>query len=529
MAILVQNHRVRIVLVLLLAGVFFAGSKQSDSEIKDAGERSEIPNLNWPQEGHNRSVQPSRWANCDRFCPKGPEPFELSTAYLYPKLQEGIDHYVTTCWSGGTDLELESERRLRISRAGFEWQGKAGHIRVPLAPGESFAVDAGQQRYHVRCLPDNFPGWAFERLEDPSHKFYSVAYGRSNDNEDMNLNPFVVVFDQHGVPVWWQDERLGTLGGQVIEYEGKPYIYWRQEGLRQESFIEDLHQLHALDGTLAHQFESPRLTTDGHEFDLRKNGDAWLISYVPRDNADFSDIGGPESAWSAEAIVEQVRDGKTIWRWSTRRNIRTYEAQRILEGNLDGKDDGSVDDPFDRVHMNSVEPAGDRVIVSLRNTDGVYGIDRATGDIAWKLGGEETPESLRIIGDYYEYPSGAQHDARVLPDGTLSVFDNRTGLDAPPRVTRWRIDEEKMTATLVEAYEDPLAPGSPATGSSRFSRDGSLFVYWGDSHLMTEFNPEGSIAFRLSIDGMAYRAFPVPDGLVGYRDFDRGMDAKTAR
>ena len=65
-----------------------------------------------------------------------------------------------------------------------------------------------------------------------------------------------------------------------------------------------------------------------------------------------------------------------------------------------------------------------------------------------------------------------------------------------------------MTATLVEAYEDPLAPGSPATGSSRFSRDGSLFVYWGDSNLMTEFTPEGSIAFRLSIDGMAYRAFP---------------------
>ena len=44
---------------------------------------------------------------------------------------------------------------------------------------------------------------------------------------------------------------------------------------------------------------------------------------------------------------------------------------------------------------------------------------------------------------------------------------------------------------------------------------------------MTEFSPEGSIAFRLSIDGMAYRAFPVPDGLVGYRDFDQGMDEKS--
>jgi len=376
-------------------------------------------------------------------------------------------------------------------------------------------------------LPDNFPGWDFERLKTPSHNFYSVAFGRSNDNEDKHLNPFVVVFDEYGVPVWWQHEDEGTLGGQVVEYKGKPYIYWRQEGRRQQGFVEDYHQLHTLSGKRAYQFESPRLTTDGHEFNLRNNGDAWLVNYVPRDNADFTDIGGPNSVWSAEAIVEQVRDGKTIWRWSTRNTIRSYEARRSLEGKFGEKDDGSFQDPFDRVHLNSVEPAGDRVIVSLRNTDGVYGIDRKTGEIVWKLGGQETPESLQIIGDYYEYPSGAQHDARVLPDGTVSMFDNRSGLDQPPRVTRWRIDEEKMTATLVEAYEDRIAPKSPATGSARFSPDGSLFVYWGDSYLMTEFSPEGSIALRLSIDGMAYRAYPVPDGLVGYHDFDQGMDEKS--
>lgn len=94
-------------------------------------------------------------------------------------------------------------------------------------------------------------------------------------------------------------------------------------------------------------------------------------------------------------------------------------------------------------------------------------------------------------------------------------------------MTRWRVNEKKMTATLVEAYEDPLAPGSPATGSARFSRDGSVFVYWGDSYMMTEFSPEGSITFRLSMGGMAYRAFSVPDGLVGYRDFDQGMNEKS--
>ena len=526
-----QNHGVRLALVVLLFVIFAGtGQTQSDSEQFTGelyGDRNEIPNLNRPQGGADKFVLPEGWPDCNLYCPTGPEPFELEADYLYPKLQEGVGHYVTACAGGETQLQLDSKRRVTIQGEEFEWQGRTGSIDVPLRPGRSVSLDDGSNVYRIRCLPDNFPGWSFERLEDPSHRFYSLAFGRSNDNEDKKLNPFVVIFDEYGVPVWWQDEGEGTLGGEVVEYNGEPYIYWRQEGLRIESFLEDLHQLHALDGDLAYQFESPHHTTDGHEFELRENGDVWMVSYVPRENTDFSSIGGPDSAWSAEAVVEQVRDGKTIWRWSTRKAIHSYEAERLLEDKFDEKDDGSYEDPYDRVHLNSVEPAGDQVIVSMRNTDGVYGIDRKTGDIAWKLGGQETPESLRIIGDYYEYPTAAQHDARVLPDGTVSVFDNRSGLDQPPRVTRWRIDEEKMTATLVEAYEDPLAPKSPATGSSRFSSDGSLFVYWGDSFLTTEFTPEGSIAMRLSFDGMAYRAFPVPHGLVGYRSFDRGMDAKS--
>lgn len=518
-----RNRGIRIALALPFVLIFLSGSNHSVWVPGDLAGRSDRD----ADRSESNFAKPRKWAICDRHCPERPEPFELTTDYLYPKLRKGVSHYVTNCLRGGTEMELNSERRIQINGPGFEWRGRAGHVRVPLSPGESFVLNSAGHRYRIRCLPANFPGWDFERMESPSHKFYSVAFGRSNDNEDKNLNPFVVVFDRHGVPVWWQDEDEGTLGGQVVEYEGSPYIYWRQEGHREQSFIEDYHQLHTLDGKLAYQFESPRLSTDGHEFNLRKNGDVWLDSYAPRPDTDFTAIGGPDSAWSAEAIVERVRDGRTIWRWSTRRAIHPYEARRSLGGKFDEKSDGSYEDPYDRVHLNSVEPAGDRVIVSLRNTDAVYGIDRATGDVAWKLGGEETPESLRTIGDSYRYPSGAQHDARVLPDGTLSVFDNRSGLGQPPRVTRWRIDEKTMTATLVEEYEDPVVTNSPATGSARFSRDGSLFVYWGDSYLMTEFSPEGSIAFRLSVGGMAYRAYPVPDGLVGYRDFDRGMAEKS--
>ena len=96
-------------------------------------------------------------------------------------------------------------------------------------------IAVGQQRYHVRCLPTNFPGWDFEPLEDPSHKFYSVASGVRTTTRTQNLNPYVVVFDQHGVPVWWQHEPLGTLGGQMIEYKGAPYIYGAKKAAASEA------------------------------------------------------------------------------------------------------------------------------------------------------------------------------------------------------------------------------------------------------------------------------------------------------
>ena len=121
---------------------------------------------------------------------------------------------------------------------------------------------------------------------------------------------------------------------------------------------------------------------------------------------------------------------------------------------------GTIIDPvygyYDIVHWNSIEPAGpNAVVASFRYLDAVYKISETTGNIIWKLGGSHTPQSLTVLGDPASQPFGGQHDARVLPDGTVSVFDNRYLLDQPPRVTRWRIDEQAHTATLIQQITDP--------------------------------------------------------------------------
>jgi len=174
-------------------------------------------------------------------------------------------------------------------------------------------------------------------------------------------------------------------------------------------------------------------------------------------------------------------------------------------------------------------------VVSLRHTDGVYRIDRSTGEIVWKLGGTPTPESLSVVGDPLSPdPFGGQHDARLHEDGTLTVFDNGSLRDRPPRAVRYRIDEGAGTATLLEAVSEPAASRAVCCGSARRSDSGSWVAAWGRGapafNPVSEFAPDGAPTFKLNFpDTFSYRAHPVPPGELGRAALREGMDAQHPR
>src|SRR5205823_12065111 len=106
------------------------------------------------------------------------------------------------------------------------------------------------------------------------------------------------------------------------------------------------------------------------------------------------------------------------------------------------KPDAPTRGAWDNVHINSVSVDGDGVVFSARQLDAIYRIERATGAIDWKLGGTRTSRSLRVVGDPGGGPTtfGGQHDVQVLPDGTITVYDNGSKLSRAPRAVRYRID-----------------------------------------------------------------------------------------
>lgn len=76
---------------------------------------------------------------------------------------------------------------------------------VPLQENQEFSFEvadaSGPQSYHVRCLPSDFPTWDYEGLRTPSHQFYTVS-----PTLGAGAPHYGVIFDAHGVPVWWKSE-----------------------------------------------------------------------------------------------------------------------------------------------------------------------------------------------------------------------------------------------------------------------------------------------------------------------------------
>ncbi|HEX5592282.1 MAG TPA: arylsulfotransferase family protein [Solirubrobacterales bacterium] len=391
-------------------------------------------------------------------------------------------------------------------------------------PGADFEIhrtaDGQRRSYSVRCLPADFPPWRFERLGKTPPGFFVVSVKASNE-----ARPWVIVFDDEGVPRWWYSPPTRALWAQVLA-DGT-VVWARSFGDGYGLDPRMAHEVRSLDGRLLRLVRTKGSIIDGHEFRELGDGNVLVDSYVP-ETADLTRFGGPARAAIVSAEVQEIDpEGRELWHWNSRSHIALSETGRwwhnVLSNprrRLQGRQ------AFDPVHINAIEPRGsDEVVISTRHTDAVYGIRRSTGEIAWKLGGTKTGKSLRIVGDPARKLLGGQHDVRVTDDGSLSIYDN--GKDRPrrPRVVFYRLDLGQGVARYRGQLNDSEVKTSHCCGSARELADGGWLVSWGDNPLVTAFGPDRQIEFRLHLPAPTFRAVPVPAGAVTLAQLERGLEA----
>lgn len=374
---------------------------------------------------------------------------------------------------------------------------------------------------HV-ALPADFPSWRFESLRPAPPGLFVVTFSNPTDER-----PWVIVFDDDGKPRWWYNPDTRALWGQII---GNGDLVWaRSFGDGYGLDPRMAHEVRSESGKLVRLVRTEGTIVDGHEYRELANGNVLLDTYVP-ETADLRRFGGPKRAAIASAEVQEVDPtGKVVWHWNSRGHIALRETGRWWRNVLSNPRRRLHREIFDPVHINSIEPRGSgEVVISTRHTDAVYGIDRATGEINWKLGGVQTGKSLRVTGDPATKLLGGQHDARIDRRGRLTVFDN--GKDRPrrPRVVFYRLDLEQGRALYRGQLNDPEVKRSHCCGSARELNGGGWLVSWGDNPLVTGFDGAGRIAFRLHLPASTFRAVPAPAGATSVARLQRGMAAMQA-
>jgi hypothetical protein len=436
----------------------------------------------------------------------------FSAPSLFPKFRPRIHDYVVRCKDAPVRVQGRASGGWEAAIADPPFRKGDFSEVVPLSSGRAFTVTAREvgrsrlYRYHVRCLPNDFPKYTFTRYGPVSPRFFSA----SRDFVPIDQQ-YAIIFDNHGVPIWWINAPAhGTRvlpGGNIL---------WNSHAGAVPRW-----EIHRLDGSLVRSLEAVGRRADAHDLQLLGNGDYLVGSKVARRHVDTSAYGGSSDATVLNTELQQVSpDGQLVWDWKSHNHISLAETGRFWPW--------AIDHRYDIEHWNSIEPAGNSVIASFRHLDAVYKIRKSTGEIAWKLGGTRTPRSLQVRNDPRNYTLGAQHDARLLSDGTLTVFDNRTNLpNKKPRAARFRIDAKEGTATLLQSISDPDVPTSYCCGSARRLANGHWLISWGsNNNPIGGYKPNGKRTFLLRFASRhSSRAQPVRAGVLTAEDLRRGMRA----
>ena len=200
-----------------------------------------------------------------------------------------------------------------------------------------------------------------------------------------------------------------------------------------------------------------------HDVTFLPNGNLVFLSRDKR--AIDSEIWGSNQVLG-DTIVEVDPSGTVVWEWNS---FDYLDTDRLPDAPSRPKN-GEVK----WTHANSVQylPDDDQFVVSFRNQNFVLVIDRSSGEIVQNIG-EDGDYSL-LEGEWFK----GQHDASILPNGDLLLFDN--GYTKPPigthnsRVVRYAFDSESMTAD--EVWSHDLGYNYRSGGGVLVNDDGSILI-----------------------------------------------------
>lgn len=339
-------------------------------------------------------------------------------------------------------------------------------------------------------VPSDFP-WiviATNNNPDPDPIFI--------DNRGGGGDPFNVIFDNSGCPIWYSrypDERRDMK----VQHNGTMTMLARDSGNHFNVFNTHYQQI-------AQYWAANGYGVDEHELQVRADGTYFLVGLTSQ-NVDMSRyVAGASTASVTEQVIQGFSSaGELIFQWRAWDHLDVRDEQEFI--NISG---GGFDFP----HMNAIDVDTDgNVLLSSRNTSEVTKINRDTGEIIWRLGGVHN--QFTFVNDPLNGTRN-QHAIRMVTTNDYTIFDNGN-LHNPPmsRAVEYLLNTTNMTATLVWQYPNPPTPSiySFYMGDAQRLTNGNTLIDWAIGGLpkLTEVRPDGTKAYEMNwADGWeAYRTW----------------------
>jgi hypothetical protein len=328
---------------------------------------------------------------------------------------------------------------------------------------------------------------------------------RNSYQRQVDIQHGPMIINSRGQLVWFRQAASGSvaINLQVQSYRGHPVLTWWQGSDNFGAGFDVIanSSYHTL-GVLRAGPASAGYATDAHDFQITRQGTA-LIEGFAGVQANLTSLGGPANGVVQDDIIQEldIRTGRVLWEWHSYGHVPLSASYVRPAGS----------NWFDYFHLNSLQQLpGGNILVSARNTWGIYEISKRTGRVIWTLGGRDSDFHLRP-GSRFSW----QHDAHMTGH-TLSLFDDAS--DGPSRqeaqssAKLLKLDMRTMTASLVRRYTHRPLLLTVSQGSVQPLPDGNVFVSWGADPQFSEYAPDGrqifDAGFVLGVN--TYRAYRFP-------------------
>jgi hypothetical protein len=343
-------------------------------------------------------------------------------------------------------------------------------------------------------LPASFPTWTVSYDDNTTDGFMMLSF----------IGPgfswgYAIIIDRQG-QLWWY--YAPTDAPAIVDFQQQ------SNGRRTIYKVLPIPQCDEVDsfGTVVRSWYDPFAPygADAHDFVIMPNDDALMIGrgHNVYDTTSVID-GGTTSQPFIDTVVDEVTpDGGSVFHWSSYGQVGPEETTPDIDLRVPNAD---------VQHVNALAVTNDgNVLISMRHTDTVYKIDRASGTIAWRLGGKKS--DFTFVNDPFNGFSH-QHFARQLANGDVLLLDNGN-LHSPPvsRAAQYRLDEVKKTATLVWQVRSQPDQFTVCCGSAEREANGDTIVDWAATStgaVIDEYDPFSTMHWELRSPTLIYRALRI--------------------